>query len=594
MSRLGQALGRACLNLSNRWRLRKHVPPYLAISVAGQVVEFTPILPRVPLIDRWVPKPPLPPTVSGLRWTLERLEHDPRVRGVLLKIDAHADAATHQSLRGMIEAFRASGKQVVAYADAFTPFQYYLACGCDRIVMPPNAEWSVLGFQNEYVFLKDALERLGIGVDVVNVSPFKSAGDTFTRNDFSEQSRAQAEWLLDARFDELVRGIARGRKLDETRVRALIDGAPYGTGQAVELGLIDAALYEDELGSYLMPDEPDEPPRRRNVVARLLRRARREAGPDTPKRELVPGYGAFRDRLVNRPIDWSDKWIGVVKVEGTIIEGPSRGSPVPVPVIGGEFAGAQTVAACLRAAASDDEIAAVVLYVDSPGGSALASDLIAREVRRLRAKKPVVAYMGSVAASGGYYVSAPANWIVAQPLTVTGSIGVISIKPNTQGAAGLLSLHRAVLKRGERAGMLSDVTPLSDDERQAVEGGVGRSYDAFKRLVAEGRGLAEDTLEPICGGRVWTGAMAHERKLVDALGDFRAAMDKAVELATLPADQRVDFVVVNPPRERSSLLSLLALAGQPGGWLADWSDLARRLMRSGIWAILPFDARDRE
>lgn len=593
MTRLGKALRRARLNLSNRWRLRKHVPPYLGISVSGPVVEFTPALPHIPLIDRWVPKPPLPPTVSGLRWTLERVEHDPRVRGVLLKIDAQADAATHQSLRGLVESFRASGKEVVAYADAFTPFQYYLACGCDRIVMPPSAEWSVLGFQTEYIFLKDALERVGVGVDVVNVSPFKSAGDPFTRTDFSEQSRAQAEWLLDARYDELVRGIARGRRLDEARVRALIDGAPYGAAQAVELGLIDAVLYEDELGQHLMPDEADEPPRRRTLVSRVLARVRKKNRGDKPKREFVPGYGAFRDRLVSRPIDWSDKWIGVVKVEGTIIEGPSRGSPVPVPIIGGEFAGAQTVIGCLRAAERDDEIAAVVLHVDSPGGSALASDLIAREVRRLRAKKPVVVYMGAVAASGGYYVAAPANWIVAQPLTVTGSIGVISIKPNTQAAARLLGLHRAVLKRGERAGMSSDVAPLSDDERQAVEGGVARSYDAFKRLVAEGRDLAEDTLEPMCGGRVWTGAMAHERKLVDALGDFRTAMAKAVELAQLPGDQRVDFVVVNPPRERAGLLSLLSLARGTGGWLADWADLARRLMRPGAWAILPFEARDR-
>jgi protease-4 len=458
--------------------------------------------------------------------------------------------------------------------------------------MPPPAEWTVLGFQNEYLFFKDALDRLGLGVDVVSVSPFKSAGDPLVRNDFSDESRAQAEWLLDARYDELVRGIAEGRKLGVQRVRDLIDAAPLSTEDAVKEGLLDTALYEDEIERHLgvvqrpVHDRRLEPwlervKRIAPSLATRIERAAKEAD-DRSSRPWISLDDARRSLLVP-DIDYSRKVIGVINVEGLIASGASRRSPLPIPVFGGQIAGSTSVAQALRRAEADPNVAAVILHVDSSGGSALASDLIAREVKRVRATKPVVAYMSGVAASGGYFVAAPANHIVAQPLTITGSIGVILIKPNTQTALEKLSLHRSVLQRGKNAGLFGDTEPLDAEARETVAATVARSYVDFKRVVAEGRGLEFDDLEPICGGRVWMGAQARERGLVDALGGFPAALEKARELGGLPKDKRPTALILTPPR-KTALPP--AFSAEPTRHGLDWvSDMRALLLGTRVWAV---------
>ena len=221
--------------------------------------------------------------------------------------------------------------------------------------------------------------------------------------------------------------------------------------------------------------------------------------------------------------------------------------------------------------------------MDSPGGSALASDLIAREVRRLKAKKPVIAYMGGVAASGGYYVSALAHSIIAQPLTMTGSIGVISLKPNTQRTFGKLKLNRVLLKRGEHAGLMSDATPLNSDERQVLERLIVRTYGEFKNIVAEGRNIEHDALEPLCGGRVWTGEMALARQLVDALGDITVAIDKARELAGLKSNKRVRTVILTPPRK--FVLPMAFVANPASALLDGWQRMRDLFLTHRAWAL---------
>jgi protease-4 len=569
MVRLNLPIRRARIGVLNFFHHRKHVPRYVLIALNGEVSEIPPQRwqTRIPFVKRFLP--PDPPSVSSLRRMLEQIALDPRVEGVVLKIECMASAATYQSLRTVLLDFRARGKRLIAYANSFGPFQYYLACACDQIIMAPSAEWGVTGFLREYLFYKDALGRLGIGVDVINVSPYKSAFDEFVRTDFSEESRKQAEWLLSAQFDELVRGIAEGRKLTPEQVRALIDAAPYGAREAVSLGLLDATLYEDELETYLTP-KVSEPPADKSKTK--------------PQRALEL-YDEVAGALLIPYISYAPKLIGVVRVEGTIMEGKSRNLPVPVPLFGNRFSGAETVAQALRNAAQDEQIAAVVLYVDSSGGGVLASDLIAREVRKVREKKPVIAYMGGVAASGGYYVSALAQRIIAQPLTITGSIGVISMKPNLQRAESKLLLHNVTLKRGERAGIFSTATPLDADGYAAVASTISRAYDDFKRLVAEGRKLNVADLEPISGGRVWTGAMARERGLVDELGDFTLAVQRARELAGLPADRRARVVNVMPPHKfmLPTLPTPSALAGLDG-----LDRFTRMLARVHTWAILPW------
>lgn len=603
--RLGSSLRRLRLKLANRRRIRRRLPPYIVVALEGEVVEFPPPKPELPLpglLLRFVPSPPGPQNLSALRRQFEQLALDPRVMGVVLKIGCYASPVIFQSLRDLVLRFRAAGKRIVAYAETFGPFQYYLACACDCIVMPPPAEWDVLGFQNDYLFFKDALDRLGVGVEVVNVSPFKSAGDAFTRNDFSAESRAQAEWLLDARFDELVRGIAEGRKLSGARVRELIDSAPFSAEQAVRHGLLDAARYEDELERYLMPERPAPSTNQRLAVlaqriervapglAHSLQQAQQAAAEQSGR--VWVNFDEVRKSLLLPIRDDAPKVIGVVRIEGLIVPGASRRSPVPIPLLGDEVAGSDSVAQAIRRAEKDDHIAAVILHVDSSGGAVLAADLIAREVRRLRAKKPVVVYMGGVAASGGYYVSALAHCIIAQPLTITGSIGVILLRPNTRHAFEKLGVHRVVLRRGKRAGLFSDAAPLGAEEHEVVADIIARTYDEFKRLVAEGRALSFDALEPICGGRVWTGAQAKDRGLVDALGDFTLALEKARELAGLPADKRVSAILLTPPRQPELPVPFPALANPAShltrSLIGQLDEARRMLLGARTWAISPW------
>ncbi len=601
MSKLSNSLRRVRLQLGNRRRARRKLPPYIVLSLEGEIVDLPPPTPELPIplpgfLRRYVPLPSGPINLIGLRRLFEQLQQDPRVKGVVLKIDSMTNASIYQSLRTLIVAFRAGGKRVVAYADSFGPYQYYLACACNQIIMPPSADWDVRGFANEYLFFKDALDRVGVGVDVVNVSPFKSAGDQLARNDFSAESRAQAEWLLDARYSELVRGIAEGRHMREDQVRQLIDQAPLSAEDAVTQGLLDKALYEDQIENYLMPEAAAEPAPSETpapatdglsrlerfwpALAKRIRKARTVA---SPKSRVWTKLGPARKALLVPDIEYGEKYVGIINIEGLIVPGQSRKSPLPIPLFTDEVAGSDSLVASIRAAMDDDEIGAVILHVDSQGGSALASDLIAHEVRRLREKKPVVAYLGSIAASGGYYVAALAHHIIAQPLTITGSIGVILIKPHVDGAYGKFDLRRTTLQRGKNASLFDD-TPLTEEERIVVEGIVSRSYTDFKRIVAEGRQLPIDSLEPICGGRVWTGTQAHERKLVDTLGDFSVALDKARELAQLPADKRTPIHIYRPTR-KSSLLSLFALA-DPAAWLrTQWSEARTLFTSTRVWAI---------
>ncbi len=528
-------------------------------------------------------------SVWSLRRLFDRLSADDRVRGAVLRVQCSATPAVCQSLRTILLRFRARGKHLVAYGDSFTPFQYYLACACDSVLMPPSAEWGVTGFASEFIFLKDALDRIGVRAEAIQVSPFKSAFDALTRSDFSAESRAQAEWLLDARYDALVRAVAESRKLDVARVQALIDVAPLGADEAVQCGLLDAALHEDQLEDFLKSRFGDVPARQKprrlqrvwmQVAERLpaeFRRQLQQQSEDAAR--LIAPFSRAQRALVRLEPPRRAGEVAVVEIRGLIAEGKSRHLPFPSGL--NEVSGAEDVAEQLRRLARDAAIKAVVLHVNSNGGSALASDLIARELRQLRARKPVVAYMSGVAASGGYYVAALANHIVAQPLTITGSIGVISLKLETQQALQRLGVNSVVLRRGRRAALLIDTVPLDADGREALTRSVQRVYERFKQIVAEGRALSLDELEPICGGRVWTGAQALERRLVDALGDITDAIAKARALAALSPDPHYHVRLYSAPRAARFSLPLLF------GSLNSLRDLMRR---ERLWLLSPFIA----
>jgi protease IV len=553
--------------LVNLWRLARNArarllgspPEYVWIEVSGALAEFeTP----VGFLRRRLTPGPSPPTLERLRGRLDHIFADGRPRGVVLRIkNLDAGWAALEELRREVLAFRARGNRVVAYmADPVDLRSYYLACSADEILATPLATVNVVGIRARVDFLKDALENLGLEAEVVAVSPYKSAGERFVRNDFSRESREQVERLLDRRYEEVVGVISEGRDLSPEEVRARIDRAPYGAREAHAEGLLDGVCYEDELPERLGAGD---------------RRARLAEWGRARRSLRVP----YRRRVRKR--------VALVTLSGTIVRGRSRKLPVPLPFVGGEQAGSESVVAALRVVEKNRRIAAVLFHVDSPGGDALASDLIWREIARLRAKKPVVVLMGNAAASGGYYVSVPASHVVARRSTVTGSIGVLTIRPVTRGLYEKLGINPVAIERGVHAGLLDPTRRPDAEELRVIEGQIRHIYDEFKDRVARGREMEVGELEGIAGGRVWTGTEALELGLVDEIGGFREALRKARELGDIERDVPEVLTKINPPRSGPPS------PGEPAevAWEAigeTWQALSE-LRAGGIWALAPYE-----
>jgi protease-4 len=497
------------------------------------------------------PERKAPPRVLGLRWPweeqalsieefdaiLQRLAADERVAGVVLRLHPlQVSLATIQSLRDAIARFRRSGKRALAYAIHLDTPTYALAAATGEIVVPESAEIQVLGLWLQALFLKETLAKVGIAADLEAIAEYKTAGDILRRADMSPAHREMIDALLDSLYDWLVAAIARDRGLIADEVTQAIDAMPLSAEDARAAKLVDALRYEDQLEEYLgTRDALTTWEEARGWVRRPLRAAARQA-------------------------------IGVVSIEGTIVVGRSRRLPVPIPLLGA-LAGSQSVSQALRAAERDPRIAAVVLVVDSRGGSALASDLIWREVVRLRQRKPIVAYFGAMAGSGGYYVAAGANAIVAQPGTLTGSIGILGGKFVTAGLFDKLAAGRATLHRGAAAGMYRDPAPFSADERRRLLRQLEEGYRRFLDRVAAGRGMARDAVEAVARGRVWTGQQAHERGLVDQLGDFQTAVARAKALAGLPPEAWLPVIHVRAPKRVQLPTRFLPAAAD--GWPGD-------------------------
>jgi protease-4 len=435
---------------------------------------------------------------------------------VLLTIkDLSAGWAAIEGLHEALRTFRAAGKTVVAYLPAADSRSYYAACAADAIVMPPTAYLNLLGVRVEATFLGDALRLAGLDAEVIAVSPYKSGGDSFARGTISPEGREQLERLVERRFAALVETVAAARGLAPSELLALIDRAPLLATAAREAGLLDAALYEDELEAFLA-----------------------ERTGQQPDRLKLMDWRRADYMLPLPPLKHERRFVGVVRVEGAIASGPSRRSPLPLPLIGGSQAGSDTIIQALRQGERNPRVAAVVIHLDSPGGDAFASDLIWREALRLNRIKPVVVSMGDVAASGGYYIAAPARAIVARPSTLTGSIGVYTVRPNAAALLERAAIGVETIARGANSGLYSPVQPLAESERAALRRTVFEVYESFKARVCEGRRLSEEQLEPIAGGRVWTGAEARELGLVDELGGFPGAVARARALAQLSPDPR--------------------------------------------------------
>ena len=559
MSLLINALINLLYILRNVRRAFRRPPDFVWIAVTGTLPEFEPS--RRGLFRRRLDPRTLAPSLESIRAHLDRVLADGRVRGVILRVEnLDSGWATLEELRAELYRIKERGKTVALYLVDPDTRSYYLASAADEIFVSPLSTLNVLGLRARVNFLKDALGRLGLETEVVAVSPYKSAADPISRSDFSPEAREQTERLLDVRYDELVDAISTGRDIPPEEVNAIIDDAPYSAAEAVQNKLIDGALYEDELANRFSDD---------GKPARLA-----EWG--VASKSLRLPYRSRRAR----------KAVGLVRVEGTIVRGRSRKLPLPLPLVGREQAGSDSVVASLRVAEKSRRINAVILYIDSPGGDALASDLIWREVERIRAKKPVVVLMGNSAASGGYYVSAAASHVFARKNTITGSIGVILTRPVAAGLLNRLMVNPVTVSRGARSNLLDSRQSPTRDELAVLEHQLNVFYDEFKDRVASGRGLQANDLEGIAGGRVWTGAEALRRDLVDETGGFRDALAKARELAGITEESGLLVKITPPGGARPS-------PGESVQEAVDATrDALRELVTARIWALAPFEISD--
>jgi protease IV len=467
---------------------------------------------------------------------LRRARDDYRVVALVARLGGRSiGLAAVQELRRAVRDFAAAGKATVAWADSYGEFssgnvQYYLATAFDSIWLQPSGDLGLTGIAVERVFLRGVLDRLGAEVEVAKRYEYKSAAEQLTEHGFSGPAREATERLTASMTEQLVQAIAERRKLSPDKVTELIDAGPFLATQAQEHGLVDHLGYRDEVYAAVRKDAgPDAILQYAGRYQRgkvLLERARKVAAtvPAGPRHE--PG-------------------VALVYATGPIRRGRSGRSP-----LGGSM-GSDTIAAAIRNAARDPRVRAILLRVNSPGGSYVASDTIWREVVRARAGgTPVVVSMGDVAASGGYFISMAADVIVAQPGTVTGSIGVITAKPVLGEALGRAGVSSDVVSQGAHAAMFSQQHPFTADEWTLVNNWLDHIYTDFTTKVADGRGLTTEQVHELAKGRVWSGADAHARGLVDELGGLERAATIARRRAGLPADAEVRVYPRTRPLER--------------------------------------------
>jgi len=475
--------------------------------------------------------------LRAFRQDLQRLARERRVQGIVLEVGPlDMPPAKRLLVAGWLEAFRASGKEVVGYAVAPGNAEYALLCSASRLVLPRPGRLALDGFLLEATAVGAALERLGVRAEFVRRGEFKTAPELFTRSDVSPNQRRLLEELLDDRHAELVQAVAHGRGLDGAEAAARVDQGPYSAERALAAGLVDALADEAELPG-------------------LLGMA---GGED--REGQVPAFPAYLRSLRVPWVHWAPlrrrPKLAVVPINGMLADGDGN-LPRRWPAV----SGAETLLAGLRACARDAHCQAVLLYVNSPGGSALASERVADEVTRLNQRKPVLAYTDRVSASGGYLASLGAREMWAGPHAVVGSIGVFAGKFDAEVLLRRLGIHRTAFTRGEHAGLGTAARGLTPAEREALEREVEETYQRFVGRVASSRKLPVSDVLARAEGRVFTASRALAEGLLDRLGSFEEAAARALELAgAAPGDFQV--AVYGMPRRRLGLSTLLPRRAQ--------------------------------
>ncbi len=516
--------------------------------------------PKLPFWKRWTK--PQRPSLEELRTDLRRLGADPRISHVVLTFENLAPLWPRLAvIRDEVANLQSAGKGVVVWAKHYDLAAMYAVGSADALYLQPGGQVAPLGRRRTYLFFGDTLAAMGLRFHAVTISGFKAAADVFTRSSMSDELRQMAQWLMDSEYSALLEQIASARSVSLDAVKRWFDGSPFTDEEAVEAGIIHKLVRQEELGSLIGDRGQAQLTDWSEAHRRLL---------------LAPR------RLRRRP------HAAVICVNGDIVDGysqePPFQPPFAVPMFTRRKAGDLTVVQQIRRAERDRRVKAVLLCIASGGGSASASEAMHNALASLAAKKPVVVYMDTVAASGGYYIAAPARWIVAHPTTLTGSIGVLT---GRFAYAELLEKHRIAHETLILGSPLQrSFEAMTESEEAVLRKGIERIYELFLQRVVSGRSLSTEAVKAVAGGRVWTGQQALEHGLVDQVGTLNDALAKTVELAGLP--DHAAFVAVTPHS------SMRVPQSQKEAWQAYLEQGWVTLNKQTTWLLSPLQTMDDE
>jgi protease-4 len=522
---------------------------------------------------------------------IKKAKEDSGIQGLYLQIDDVALGwGMIDELRRAILDFRKSGKKAYAYLDSADGKDYVLATACDEICLPESGWLMLTGVRTEVMFYKDLFDKVGVKADMLQMGDFKGAAEPMTRSSMSPQFRKQFESVIDDYYENLVKTIAESRpnkKLSPEQVKKLIDGGPYTAKGAIAAGLIDRLAYPEQFQTSLKESLKAD-------RIKLVKDYKQEKGKSL---DLSNPFALFKLLAAPAEEGSSNPKIAVIYGNGVIYTGKSKLS-----FLGGESIGSTTMIEAIRQAEKDSTVKAIVLRVDSPGGSALASDLIWNELTRC--KKPVIASMSNTAASGGYYISMAARKIYAEPGTLTGSIGVVGGKLVIGGLFTKVGINTEVISRGANANIMSIDKPFSESERQAWAGMMHDIYDQFLDKALQGRkkagkSMTRAELDQLAGGRIWTGRQAKANGLVDELGTLDDAIAAAKDLVHLKGE--AELLILPKPKNiidafmesrfdtklSVSALEKLPLLRSLGHRLGMLENMLN-LRGEPVWAIVPY------
>jgi protease IV len=496
------------------------------------------------------------PTVTDITVGIDRARTDPHITGLEVSVgETTMSMGSIQEVRGRIQAFNHAHKFSVAYLEFATNRSYYLASACQTVVMLPKSEFHLHGMMASATFLRGTFDKLGIYPDFLHIGDFKNATNIYTEKKFTAAHREATKELVDDWYRQFVHGIAAARGLQPEEVEKIIAAGPYTSDAAPGTHLVDRVAYGDEVRNFV--DQKNHGYDRRISLRRYLDRSEQFT---------------------------ADK-IAVIYAVGEIMPGSSSASP-----LGGEMMGSDTMAEQFRRARADNFVKAVVVRVNSPGGVAFSSEVIRHELELTKAVKPVVVSMSDVAASGGYWLAMSANRIIAEPGTITGSIGVLMGKFNIQGLYEKLGLSTDFIATTENSTLEYPLQNFTPSQREIVLRNMRETYNDFLSGVAAGRHMKVEDVDKIAQGRVWTGERARQLGLVDELGGLHTAITRARELAKIPANESVGLLMLPPRRsffERLLDTSQDDSAFAPTPSLQVWLGKLESLASYSVWTILP-------